>query len=243
MVNDQGVASIQELSDQFSVSEMTIHRDLNALESMGVLRKIRGGAESPRSHLVPMDFSQRMASFQKEKEAIGKRASEFIKADDTVFFGPGTTSIMVARHCHGVENFIAYTNGPQVVYELAKLNGVEVHCSGGLLSRRSMAYLGPEAEEAIKWLRPDKCFIGVHGLVEDGVLDPDIMTASMKRRIVEVSQEVYLVITPDKFGNMAPQVSFPLEAIDVVITHHRVPEEYLRAFDKRGIHCVIVGEA
>jgi hypothetical protein len=40
----QGSVSIKELCAQFNVSHMTIHRDLDYLESEGQLRKVRGGA-------------------------------------------------------------------------------------------------------------------------------------------------------------------------------------------------------
>lgn len=40
----QGSVSIKELCAQFNVSHMTIHRDLDYLESQGQLQKVRGGA-------------------------------------------------------------------------------------------------------------------------------------------------------------------------------------------------------
>ena len=44
MLEDRGSVEVEALAQQFSVSKMTIHRDLDDLESEGVLRKIRGGA-------------------------------------------------------------------------------------------------------------------------------------------------------------------------------------------------------
>ena len=41
---EQGTASLEALAQRFSVSKMTIHRDLDELESEGLLRKTRGGA-------------------------------------------------------------------------------------------------------------------------------------------------------------------------------------------------------
>ncbi|MCP4425998.1 MAG: DeoR family transcriptional regulator [Chloroflexi bacterium] len=39
-----GIVHISELSQEFAVSEMTIHRDLDQLEKEGHLHKVRGGA-------------------------------------------------------------------------------------------------------------------------------------------------------------------------------------------------------
>jgi len=43
-LQEHGIVHIHELSQTFSVSEMTIHRDLDQLETEGRLRKVRGGA-------------------------------------------------------------------------------------------------------------------------------------------------------------------------------------------------------
>ncbi|MCB9422827.1 MAG: DeoR/GlpR transcriptional regulator [Ardenticatenaceae bacterium] len=44
ILNEQGIVHIGQLSEEFNVSEMTIHRDLAQLETEGYLRKVRGGA-------------------------------------------------------------------------------------------------------------------------------------------------------------------------------------------------------
>lgn len=44
ILNEQGIVHISQLSQEFTVSEMTIHRDLAQLETEGYLRKVRGGA-------------------------------------------------------------------------------------------------------------------------------------------------------------------------------------------------------
>lgn len=44
ILNEDGIVHISQLSQEFDVSEMTIHRDLAQLETEGYLRKVRGGA-------------------------------------------------------------------------------------------------------------------------------------------------------------------------------------------------------
>jgi DeoR family fructose operon transcriptional repressor len=240
LVHEKGTVSISSLSEMFEVSEMTIHRDLNALERMGALQKMRGGALASQPYMVPTEYRKRLASYQKEKDIIGRRAVEFIKDGDTIFLDPGTTALCIARYCRGFRNLIVYTNGPAIVSELASIEGVEVHCTGGMLSKYTMAFVGPEAEQVISRIRPDKSFIGAHGFTLDsGVMDPLPLEASVKRRLVDVTQEMYLVATPDKFGHIAQHVAVPLEAIDVVITHADTPKQYLKELEQHGIRCVV----
>ena len=240
IVSGQGSCSIAELARMLNVSEMTIHRDLTALEHMGVLRKTRGGALAAEPYLIPVDYQGRLQSSQVEKDAIGRAAAELIRDGDTIILEASTTSLSVARHCRRFSNLIVYTNSPLVVIEMAPRPGVEVYCCGGLLSKRTMCIVGPDAERLFSTIRADKCFVGANGLtLEDGVTDPLPLEASVKRRMVEVSQEVYVVVTHEKFGRLSSQVSVPLQAIDAIITDAGTGEEYCRAFTERGVRVVV----
>lgn len=44
ILKEDGIVHISQLSQEFHVSEMTVHRDLAQLENEGHLRKVRGGA-------------------------------------------------------------------------------------------------------------------------------------------------------------------------------------------------------
>ena len=48
LIQEKGGLSLKEITEQFDVSKMTIHRDLDILESRGLIRRIFGGA-------VPVD--------------------------------------------------------------------------------------------------------------------------------------------------------------------------------------------
>jgi DeoR family fructose operon transcriptional repressor len=239
-VKERGGISISTLSSLLQVSEMTIHRDLSVLEGVGLLWKTRGGALAYEEQTVPVDYQARLQTHPDEKDLIGRKAVEFIKDGETIFLESGTTSLSVARHCVGFDHLTVYTNGPMIEIELVKVLGVEVHSTGGLLSRQTMAYVGPQAEHMLDQIRPDKCFIGAHGItVADGVMDPFPLEASIKRKIVEVSQEVYLVATSDKFGRLSSHISAPIQAIDVIIMNQDIPKEYCQDLAAHDIRCVI----
>lgn len=57
LVNQQGSISVRELADLFNVTEVTIRRDLNRLESLGLLRRVRGGALKANSAPTQNDVS------------------------------------------------------------------------------------------------------------------------------------------------------------------------------------------
>lgn len=239
-VKDRGGISIAALSEILNVSEMTIHRDLNALNEMGLLRKTRGGALAFEEQMVPIDYQDRLQSYPVEKDRIGRKAVEFIRDGETVFFEAGTTSLSAARYCTGFSRLTVFTNGPMIALELAKVPGVEIYSTGGMLSKQTMALVGPQAEKVLSEIRPDKCFISAHGVtVTDGLTDPLPLETSVKRKIIEVAQEVYLLATPNKFGRISAHISAPIEAIDVVVTNAETPGEFIQALKSKNIRCII----
>lgn len=240
-INKQGYVSISSLCDYFQVSKMTIHRDLYALEESGQIKKTRGGAVSQKDLFVPVNYKERALIQEEEKTSIGKKAIEFIHDGETIFLDASTTCIYIAKNLDNYRNLTVYTNGYLIVSSLLEKQGVEVHTTGGLLSKETAAFIGSESEKSISVLRPDKCFIGAAGIsLEDGILDPSLPEASMKRAIVGASREVFLVAAAEKFNNLATHISVPLDMIDVIITNKGLSENLLSSINKKEIRCILV---
>ena len=55
LISERGAVRIDQLAADFGVSEMTIRRDLDELEALGIARRVRGGAIA----LGPEPFAQR----------------------------------------------------------------------------------------------------------------------------------------------------------------------------------------
>ena len=53
---EQRAVDLDDLAERFAVSKMTIHRDLDDLESEGLLRKMRGGATMESGTQFESDF-------------------------------------------------------------------------------------------------------------------------------------------------------------------------------------------
>ena len=70
----QGEVEVDKLSEQFVVSKMTIHRDLDDLESEGMIRKIRGGATIESGTRFESDFRYRERQSQGAKMAMAEAA-------------------------------------------------------------------------------------------------------------------------------------------------------------------------
>ena len=77
-INSMGRVSVNELSQQFSVSVETIRRDLALLEKKGLLHRVHGGAVSGKTKDIGSSFQARQRSNYDEKHIIAQNAVEYV---------------------------------------------------------------------------------------------------------------------------------------------------------------------
>ena len=97
MLEARGRVSIAEVSRLTEVSEMTIRRDLEALEREGILKRTHGGAVSVISLSYEPPYIIRKESNRSAKSRIAQRASEMLSEGETVILDVGTTAVAIAQ--------------------------------------------------------------------------------------------------------------------------------------------------
>jgi DeoR/GlpR family transcriptional regulator of sugar metabolism len=89
------------LAAEFGVSEMTIRRDVEALEALGVVRRIVGGAIALKGKDTEPPFANRVANAAEEKRHIADAVADLIGPAETVILDSGSTALAVARSLKG----------------------------------------------------------------------------------------------------------------------------------------------
>ena len=94
-LKEHQVASTKRLGELMNVSLSTVRRDLRDLENQGLLMKTHGGvkrADSTSSILYhDTKWTSKPDTALEEKDAIARKASEFINSNDIIFIGAGMT--------------------------------------------------------------------------------------------------------------------------------------------------------
>ncbi|HTF65629.1 MAG TPA: DeoR/GlpR family DNA-binding transcription regulator, partial [Edaphobacter sp.] len=94
--------SVEEMCASFGVSPSTIRRDLEVLETQGLLRREHGGAISLEplfyeAFSTDSSFQEQVNKESSEKKRIGMAAAAMIKSGETIAISAGTTTTQVAR--------------------------------------------------------------------------------------------------------------------------------------------------
>ena len=94
LVNEKNAVTVSELSKLLDTSESTIRRDLTALDKLGKLNKVFGGATSitQTGGIFESTVMTRETLESEAKTAIAKYAATLVYDSDFVFIDAGTTT-------------------------------------------------------------------------------------------------------------------------------------------------------
>ena len=235
IVDKEHSIRVTELAKRFGVTEETIRRDLEKLEAQGKLLRSHGGAVSVQHIEVETPFSERKIAQAEEKAAIAREAVKRIQEGDVILLDASTTAWQIAQLLPDM-SLTVLTNAIKVAVELSKHTHVRVISTGGTLSSRSLSYVGPLAERSLEMYYGNKVFFSCKGVdLTAGISDSNEWQALLKKRMLDIAQERYLLVDHSKFGVKALTVFGQLSQVDEVITDQKTPEETVNKLKDLGL--------
>ena len=241
-----GSVSVEGLSRELDVSLVTIRRDLDALESQGLLRRTHGGAVSIEPFFYEpfkndRSFQAQVERFAEEKRRIGRAAAALIKEGEMIALTPGTTTTEVIRGIPLNHHLTVVTSTVNVAMELSKRKDLEVFVTGGHLRGEWFSLVGPTATQSLSHLSIHTLFIGADGMdPKHGAtcFSPD--EAQLNSSMVRHAQRKIAVIDHSKFGVVAGWRICHLSEIDILITDTGVSDEMIEPFEKEQVQVMRV---
>ena len=205
ILDTHGSTTLTELTRLLHASESTVRRDLQEMDSKGLLIRVFGGAMSVNktTDLREEGVSEKQGVNIEEKQRIGKYAAALIKPDDFVYIDAGTTTGAMIPYL--TEYSAVYvTNAVAHGLELAR-RGFRVNLVGGEIRGVTEAIVGNAACEELRSFNFTKCFMGTNGVTsENGFTTPDINEAIIKGCAIAQSRERYVLCTAEKFHIISP---------------------------------------
>ena len=115
--------SLRELAEAVDTSEVTVRRDIRALEEQGVLDRRRGGAVWPGGLSHEQSYQQKRTVASAEKQAIGMLATSLVSEGDAIVVGAGSTTREFARRLARLPDLTVVTNSLLVAQVLSEAQG------------------------------------------------------------------------------------------------------------------------
>jgi len=247
MVRANGAVSLRELARVVQTSEVTVRRDVRALEAEGLLDRRHGGAVLPGGFTRESGFPQKSHLATAEKTAIADLAAGFVEEGEAVVVGAGTTTQELARRLARVPGLTVVTNSLLVAQALAHANRVEVVMTGGTLRGSNYALVGSGAEQSLQGLRVSRAFLSGSGLTaERGLSTSNMLSASVDRALVQAAAEVVVLADHTKLGTDTMFQTVPTDVITRLVTDEPPTQDdraltELQALADQGVQIAVAG--
>ena len=241
MMQRDGRVLVADLAQQFGTSQITIRKDLELLDTQGLIQRTHGGAlPIPIGALLDPTLREKEKLHRKEKLRIAEAAAKLVEEGESVLLDSGTTTTAIARALKEMRKVTVITNATNIASELAGTN-VEVILTGGTLRKNSFSLVGPLAEESLRQLRADILFLGVDGFdTKAGLFTPNLLEAQVNRIMVEIATRTIAVCDSTKFGRRSLCKIVPPSAVNQVITDKNISKPDLQALRDAGITITLV---
>ncbi|KAA9266673.1 DeoR/GlpR family DNA-binding transcription regulator [Aerococcus loyolae] len=234
---------VSDLAKKINVSTMTIRRDLNKMEKMGIIKKHHGYAIISSNYDFH-DSSPTNSNIERIKISIGEMTAKFIKNGDTVFINTSSTALYALDFLSNREITIV-TNNLKIHEKIHKESinpASSAILTGGELRLPKEALTGQIAEEAISKVFANVAIVGCSGFsLINGVTTSNANESKINRLMVEKTNGlVILVADYRKINNDSNFYVCGSENIDILITDEFCDSMAIKEIEESGIQVITV---
>lgn len=237
LLTAQGKLEVAYLSDRLGVSEVTVRKDLDALQAKGLVLRQHGFV----TLASPNDVSGRLAYHYEEKRRIARAAAELVPDGSTVMIESGSCCALLARELADTKQGVSIVTNSAFIASYVR-DSTRVTCTllGGTYQRDSQVMVGPLVRTCAAEFYVDRLFIGADGWIEGaGFTNADQMRADAVRSMADSANEVVVLTESEKFGQRgAIPMRLPGKTVSV-ITDGQIGEDWLRRLADAGVGITI----
>ncbi|ABK99065.1 DeoR/GlpR family DNA-binding transcription regulator [Pelobacter propionicus] len=241
LLRERVTIRVTELSEKLGVSEMTIRRDLEALERQGALERTHGGAVYRHERVsYENGYESRLKEFVDLLDLVGRKAASLIAPNDSILLHCGTTALHLLRYLDPEMPVRIYTNNIGAIDEV-RGKKAELVLLGGELRRDSNSLEGPLTMQMIRQIHPTRAFLAADGIsMAEGITSSCFAEADFQRAMIEQTRgQVVVMAGNGAFGRVAEVQVAPLERADILILDRTLPREPLRDLELLGVQVLV----
>ncbi len=236
LLTEQGEVSVDALATRFATSEVTVRKDLAALESSGLLLRRYGGAVPLPQELIG-EIAQPLSP---AKQAIAQAAVARIREHARIIIDSGSTTAAMIPQLGHKPGLLVMTNSLNVANALREIEHEPMLLmTGGTWDPHSESFQGQVAEQVLRAYDFDQLFIGADGLdLARGTVTFNELLG-LSRVMAEVAREVIVMLESDKIGRKIPNLELPWSSIHTLITDDRLDPLAAEQIKARGVTLIL----
>lgn len=223
------------VADELGVTGETVRKDLIALERLGLLRRVHGGAVPAQSPTFEPAVETR-TQFGSEKARIATAALEYLPVEGSVLIDAGSTTAKLVDVFPGDRDLTVHVNALPLAMALLTRPRLTVYTLGGRLRRTTFAEVGDGAVRALADVNVDVAFLGTNGIsMTRGLTTPDPDEAAVKRHMLDCAAKRVVLADHGKFGVVKGSKHADVRDVDVLITDTGLSDDWCERLRTAGV--------
>lgn len=239
LLEEKKTISVSSVIEQFQVSPATARRDINKLDELGKLRKVRNGAEalpSTRTYWSPMNIHE--ALNHDEKARIVRQAAALCEDGDSVIINCGSTAFLLGqeicgRHVQVITNYFPLMN------YLIEQDHDGLVILGGQYHRKRSLTIAPAMDKTFAYAG-DYMFTSGKGLTADGLYKSDVLSSVAEQKMINQANKLIVLVDSSKVGKRIGTHFASAEQIDIIITGRDADPEVISQLERQDIEVILV---
>lgn len=240
ILEENGAVSTAYLIEHMGISSETVRRDLLFMEKAKLLQRVHGGAVALNKMKEQTKLRERLSESRKEKTELSLNAASFINDGDTLFIDCGSTCAALAEVLADKKAHVnIVTNSIDVFEILKKSKAAELILCGGLFGESENAFYGDLTVEMISGMHFGKAFISPSAIsLKHGIFDYENDFISIQKKVIEVSNEVFVLADSGKFEKTALLKLDDVKPEYTYITDSSLPPGILAIYKENGMKII-----
>ncbi|MDR1852529.1 MAG: DeoR/GlpR family DNA-binding transcription regulator [Propionibacteriaceae bacterium] len=223
---------VAALSERFGVSQVTIRKDLDQLESRGLVKREHGYAVAPDQD----NLLGRMAYHYENKLSIATTARSLVSPGATVMIESGSCCALLAEQLAG--------QGTQIITNssfIARLVGerTQVVLLGGDFQASAEVCVGPMVAEALAAFHVSDLFIGIDGFTLAGFTGRNHLRAAVVQEMATRAERVTVLSESAKFGRLGAVSLLPTTSVQRVVTDAALASNEKKSLVDAGVEVLL----
>ncbi len=238
LVDQERKILVKDLAERLNVSEVTIRKDLDKLESCGIIIRRHGYALKKNT----ADITNRLSINYETKCCIAKKACSLIDDNETVIIGSGSTCALLAEEIAKTKPGITIiTNSIYIVDHVSKLGNNKVILLGGEYQKDAQVMIGPLVRSCVKQYFVNKIFLGTDGFMKNvGFMGSNTLRTEAITTMAESASNIIILTDSSKFNKRGLLVQFRESQIYEIITDKGISDDLKGFFVNHGIKLITV---
>ena len=238
LLTQENKLEVSLLAEKLGVSQVTIRKDLDALEEKGIIKREHGFALLRSAD----DINGRIAYHYETKWEIAKKAAELVSSGDTIMIESGSCCALLADALTvSKKDLTLITNSAFIADHIRGKSNFQIVLLGGIYQQDSQVMVGPMIRQCVENFCVDLFFIGTDGYsAKAGFTNCDQMRTQAVRDMSRQAEQVVVLTESEKFAKHGVVPLNLKNQIQTVITDSHIDSISVAELETKQIRVITV---